>query len=304
MSRKVDAVIFICLMVAALMLAVSVAFGDEGTDLGDPANAVMKPLVRVRTAQASGSGVLVYSEDREAGGEFQTFVLTNQHVVSDAIHVTKTWDSLRQRHVYTEANDKVTVELFTYLRNGRTVIGQPVKAEIVAYKADEDLALLRLDYPLEVSDIAALWPAAAPLRLLQPVWAVGCSLGVDPTVTDGQITDLEELIDRKPYVMLNAQIIFGNSGGGVFARDSQDDIYFVGIPSRVTVMRGGQVCPWLAFMIPVDRVRRWFAAEKLEFLIDATVTPTASFEARTKARGAPEAAEEMGPQSPPQDWGN
>ena len=275
-------------------------------DLGLEANAVLKPLVRVKANNATGSGTLIYSEDREENGEFQTFVLTNHHVVDDAIHVVKKWDSLLGKWISTEVNDQVTVELFQYLRDGKTVISQPIQADVVAHKADEDLALLRLDYPIKLTNVAVMLPADNHLRLLQPVWAVGCSVGVDPIVTVGHINDLEELIDHKPYIMASADIIYGNSGGAVFTRVN-GQFYFVGIPSRVRVTYS-QALTHMGYFIPIDRIRRFFKAQKLTFLTDPNVTPTESFKERDRIRNRnrngdadPDAhkQDKMGPPSPP-----
>lgn len=269
------------LLLIPLLFAACTALAAESEDLGTSANAILKPLVRVQTQYAGGSGTVIYSEDREGTGEFRTFVLTNWHVVEDAIHVVETWDSLTEKHVYSEDNDQVTVELFMYLRGGRTVVTQPIKADIVAYKKAEDLALLELDYPIQVKDVAKLLPADKSLRLLQTVWAVGCSLGVDPMTTVGHVNDLEEMIEHKPYVMATADIIWGNSGGAVFVR-SKGEFYFVGVPSRVAIA-GSQAATHMGYFIPPDRIRAWFTREKLCFLVDGE-TPTVSFEARAKLR--------------------
>ena len=237
---------------------------------------------------------MLYSEDREETGEFRTFVLTNHHVVDSAIHVVRKWDSLRQCYYNTEENDRVTVEVFTYLRSGRTVMGRPISAEIRAHKAEEDMALLELDYPLAVPQCATLLPKGIELNLLQSVWAVGCSLGEDPIATIGHIMDLEELIENKPYVLASAQIIYGNSGGGVFAK-IDNIVYFVGVPSRIRVMRNGQALSHMGFFVPPDRIRRFFKVQKLDFLLDKEVTPTESFEARSRIQ---KKATEMGPPAP------
>jgi S1-C subfamily serine protease len=265
-------------------------------DLSPDAAAIYKPLVRVSTANGSGSGVILYSEDREKNGEFRTFVLTNHHVVSSAIHVVRKWDSLRQRYYNTEANDRVKVEVFTYLRAGRTVIGRPIPAEIRAHKEEEDMALLELDYPLPIPKCAVLLPANLELSLLQPVWAVGCSLGEDPIATAGHIMDLEELIENKPYILASAQIIYGNSGGGVFAK-IKGTIYFIGIPSRIRVMRNGQALSHMGFFVPPARIRRFFKLQQLDFLLDPDVTPAESFKARAKLQHR----EDLGPPPPSAD---
>lgn len=254
----------------------------QDADLGPEANAVLKPLVRVKAGSAMGSGTVIYSEDREDNGEYQTFVLTNHHVISGGIHIVRKWDSLTAKWIHSEENDRVTVEVFTYLRSGKTVMSQPIRADIVAHNEEEDLAILRLDYPEKLTNVATLLPVDENLKLLQHVWAVGCSVGVDPIVTTGHINDLEELIEHKPYIMASADIIYGNSGGAVFT--CVDDVfYFVGIPSRVSVTYS-QALTHMGYFIPIDRIRRFFKAQKLTFMLDDTVTPTECFDVRERVR--------------------
>ena len=286
-------------LVAVLFLGSSLGADDS---LGVEGDAVMKPLVRVRTEAAAGSGVLIYSDDREKAGEFRTFVVTNSHVIDDAVKVVRKWESLRQAWTYVEENEQVTVELFTYLRGGKTVLAQPVKANIIAHNAEEDLAVLELDSPLAVKAVARLLPDGAPLRMLQDVWAVGCSLGVDPIVSVGQITDLEVLIDRRAYIMASANIIYGNSGGGVFTK-VDEDYFFIGTPSRVSVTRNGQAITNMGFFIPAERLRAFFSAQKLNFLLNPAVTPADALKERERLQGQTrqyEAGEQQGPPAPGQ----
>lgn len=271
---------------------------ERGSDLGSAANAVMKPMVRVQTARATGSGTILYSEDREQSGEFQTFVLTNAHVIEGAVHVVKVWDSLRSQYRYAEQNEQVTVELFLYLRDGRTVVAQPVRADIVAHDDAEDLAVLKLDYPTQCPHVAPMLPASAPVRLLQNVLAVGCSLGVDPIATAGEVLDLEVIIERKPYLMISAPIIFGNSGGAIFVV-TEDGYFFAGVPARVTVSGGGQAITTMGYAIPIDRVRRFLDEQRLRFFLDPAITPTRSLKEREGMQRVsappPEDQEQMGP---------
>lgn len=269
------------LIAVAFLAAAAVALAaDTDSDLGSQANAIMKPMVRVTAGSAAGSGTIIYSEDREGTGECRTFVLTNHHVIDGAVHVTKKWDNLKQRYFYAEENDRVQVEVFQYMRGGRTVVAQPIEADIIAYDADHDIALLELDYPIKLDAVAKFLPVDRKLRMLQPVWAVGCGLRVDPIVTAGHVMDLEELIDHKTYTMASADIIWGNSGGAVFVSDG-GAFYFVGIPSRVRVAYY-QAVTYMGYFVPIERIRGWLASQKLTFLLDESVTPTAALEERAK----------------------
>ena len=240
------------------------------------------PLVRVTTEQGGGSGVLVYSDDKDVPGKFVTFLFTNHHVIDSAIHIVKTWDNLRQSYIQKEVNDLVNIEIFGYENDDQTVIINNVKAEVVAYIADEDLALLKLVHDFEIKNLAKLLPLTEKIGLLDPVIAVGCQNLSDPFPTTGIITDLNVLIDKKRYVGTSANIYFGSSGGAVYVQKS-DAYYFAGIPSRITVDRG-QALSYFGFFIPVERIHEFIETQKLSFLIDESKTPKECFEEREKLR--------------------
>ncbi len=273
-----------CVLWTAFLMCIAMACVARGAeaDLGKMANDVMRPLVRVSSAGAAGSGTIVYSSDAgSAPGKYRTFVLTNYHVISGAIHVVRVWDSLTQSYRSEENNDPITVELFSYYRGGRTVISQPVRAVVFCHKEAEDLALLEIDVPYKAEYVAVLYPEDAELYLLQPVWAVGCSLGADPLAAFGYITDLEEIIDRRPYVMASANIIYGNSGGAVLTiKDGK--WYLCGVPSRVTVSRG-QAITHMGFFIGPERLRAFVRAQRVDFLIDSKKTPADAEKERERA---------------------
>jgi hypothetical protein len=63
--------------------------------LEDKHEKMLYPTVRVRTDQAGGSGTVIYS--KLLPGEekkYETYVLTNCHVVSSNIKVEKKWSTL------------------------------------------------------------------------------------------------------------------------------------------------------------------------------------------------------------------
>ena len=72
---------------------------------------VLYPVVRVRSKNAGGSGTIIFS-GQNAEGEYETYVLTNHHVIENAIEVKKQWDSMLGREVKKEFKSLVQVELF------------------------------------------------------------------------------------------------------------------------------------------------------------------------------------------------
>lgn len=244
---------------------------------------VLYPVVRVLNGTGGGSGTVVYSEDREGKGEFQTFVVTNHHVVDNLIRVTKVWDNLTQSYRYEEQNELAEVEIFSYANGGRTITKFPVKADIVAYVKAEDIAVLRLRHPFKIEYTAKVLPIGLQLRLFQEIYAVGCPLLVDPMFTKGEITDLSEEIDQKTYVGGTANIIWGNSGGAVMAK-FDGEWYFCGIPSRGYGAPNGQFVTYMGYYISPDRIRGFITSQKLDFLTDSSKTPTQCMAERAKVQ--------------------
>jgi S1-C subfamily serine protease len=265
------------LLTFLLVFVCSFAFADQ---IDDKLEQILYPIVRVTDSKnrSGGSGVIVYSEDREKSGEYQTFISTNHHVIASSIHVEKVWNNLTKSYSYVENNDLVNVEIFTYANGGRTVTRSPVKADIVSYVADEDIALLKLRYPFEVKHKVSILPPGKQLRLFQEVYCCGCPLLSDPVFTRGEVTDLEVIIDKRIYIQSSADIIWGNSGGGAFAKLGKE-YYFVGIPSRVSVSQY-QAVTYLGYFISPVRIQKFVRSQKLDFLLDKSVTPTESFKNR------------------------
>jgi hypothetical protein len=266
------------LLVFALSVAPTLA--DE---IDEKLEHVLYPSVRVLSGNGGGSGTVVYSEDREDDGTYETFVMTNHHVIDSLIRIERKWDNLTKSYRNEENNEQADVELFSYANGGATITKSVIKADIVAYIANEDIALLRLDHPFKLEYVAKILPSDKKLRLFQNIYAVGCPLLVDPMFTKGEVTDLAMSIDKKSYIGGTANIIWGNSGGSVMAQF--DGVwYFCGIPSRGNVAGNGQAVTYLGYYISPLRIRNFAKSQKLDFLLSDTVTPTECFEAREKAR--------------------
>lgn len=278
---------------AVAMLSFTIATADE---IDEKLENILYPCVRVLNGNGGGSGTVVYSEDREKDDTFETYVLTNWHVISNLIRVEKKWDNLSRTYRYVENNEQADVELFSYADGGATITRSSVKANIVAYVKDEDIALLHLDHPFEVSFAVKILPADKKLRLFQEIYAVGCPLLVDPRVSVGIITDLKTAIDKKNYIGGTAQIIWGNSGGAVMSKFG-DEWFFCGIPSRGNVAGNGQFVSYMGYYVSPLRIRAFAKTQKLLFLIDDEATPTESLAEREKAANEATRVSPEGPSS-------
>jgi len=246
---------------------------------------MLYPVVRVTVEDGGGSGTILYSEDR--GDGCQTYVLTNNHVIEDAVRVEERWSSLLQRDVKQEVREPVKVEVFRYAEGSVQDITDTCVADIVARDKEEDLALLRLRTAHKFDYVARLLPDEAEVHIFTPCWAVGCTLLHPPIATEGTISYMNEVIERKTYWMSTAQICFGNSGGAIFI-EHKGNYYFAGVPSRVQGLwlnpATTQPVTHMGWLVPIPRIKEWIVKERLTFLLDAKVKPSECFAERERIR--------------------
>ncbi len=244
------------------------------------------PTIRVRTSRAQGSGTIIYSqartepdEDGETG--FASYAITNHHVIDDAIRVEKEYDPQLQKYVTRDYRDRVQVEIF-FRKNRSTITSRmTAEAEIVAYNARRDIALLRWVAPQPVAFVASLLPAedAKGVFIYDKVFVVGCGLGQEPFPTAGMLTGKNIEIDYRPYWMGSAPAIYGNSGGAVFLGRT---LQMIGVVSRVGVtggMFGGQAVTHLQYFCPPGEIHKFIHDEGFHFLVDPTHTEAADLKA-------------------------
>ena len=232
---------------------------------------ILYPCCRVRMGNSGGSGTVIYSQpvrNKDDADEYQTFVLTNYHVVESAITTKEDWDGLLQKKTRKEVKSKVAVDIFSYVDMSTIVSSNTHQADIVAYDKTHDLALLKLNTPKKLDFVAKLYPRGDEdkIKMFMKIFACGASLLHDPFANSGYITYLQEYIDNELFFMSNANMIFGNSGGAVFLEDSGE---FIGVPARVTVKEigfGQDIITWMGFFIPIQRVYRFLAEQEMQFI--------------------------------------
>lgn len=242
---------------------------------------VLYPVCRVRTAKAGGSGTALYSRQNK-GGEAETYILTNWHVIEAAINIKEEWDPYLKRSVKKEVRSTVYVDRFRYERDSTPVGSESIEADIMAWDKDEDLALIRPRTRAETwRYVAKLYPRGEDdkLRMFQPVRAVGCSLLHEPFSTVGELTGFIDEIDDRRYYMASSLITFGNSGGAVFL---EPDHLFLGVPSRLSLQGWGDAANWMGYFVPPFR---WYAfLEKHEFAFIWNGDDPAEYHARREHR--------------------
>jgi len=244
----------ISLIALLLLLFASMAIADEIEDLH---KYILYPTVRIRASSSSvGSGTIIASI--KIDGKYQTYVLTNHHVISGAIDIKEEWDSMAKKMVKKEKRATIEVEVFKYQNLSVSTGTLLILADIVAWNESQDLALIKVRSD-EYIVSAKLLPSneVINLRIFQPVIVSGCGMGRPPFPTFGQIASLTDELENLPYWMLNAPAVFGNSGGGAFLRDSME---YIGIPSRIPVAFLGwspNAVYHMTYIIPISRIYEW-----------------------------------------------
>lgn len=240
---------------------------------------ILYASVLVHTNKAGGSGTVIYSKPiKKESEEYETYILTNFHVIEDAIKIGREWDPLLQKDIKKEKRATVTVEFYKYQNMSRNIGRTAIEADIEAYDKDRDIALVKLRSNESVKDIAKLHSKnVKDIHIFDPVYVCGCSLGHSPVPTRGQITSMDDEIEREKYWMSNAQTIYGNSGGGVFLvvnkdKKGEESYEFIGIPSRISVIGFGDSITHMGYFIPIDKIYDWLEEEIFQFIFDLKFT--------------------------------
>jgi hypothetical protein len=245
------------------------------------------PVVRIRTDKAGGSGTIIYSKLKEGAEEeeYQSFVLTNHHVIEDAITTKEEWDSVFKKNMRKEFLTPVSVEIFDYIRSEVNSANMH-HADIIAYDKSHDLAILKLDSPKKINFVAELIPRKEikNLYLVEDCICVGCSLLHDPLPSIGKITYLKEIIDNKLYLLSSTDGYMGNSGGALYIADGHK---LIGVPSRISARQLGfgiDIITWMLFSAHPKRIYEFFDEQEMMFLYDSTDTYEKAIERRDQKR--------------------
>jgi hypothetical protein len=157
------------------------------------------PVVQLAGSSSVGSGVLLPAGEVE--GEPFRPVLTAWHVIRD---------------IQGEDGDRTApIPVSIYDEDGDVI---DVLSELVAWDADLDVALLRLESGAPHARGARMpsRTSAAAVRTFAPIYAVGCPLGNSPIPTPGEVATANHRVEGETYLMINAPTYVGNSGGGIF----------------------------------------------------------------------------------------
>ncbi|SEF72737.1 putative serine protease PepD [Nonomuraea solani] len=173
---------------------------------------VLPSVVSIESDGSGGSGFVV---------DGRGHVLTNAHVV--------------------RGSDQVTVVLSD---------GSRLTAQVIGEDDDEDLAVLEVNYPRELTP--ATLGRSADLSVGDQVLAIGSPLGLSGTVTAGIVSALDREVRlggaRRTAVQTDASINPGNSGGPLV--NARGEV--VGVNTAIATGRGGGNIG-IGFAIPIDR---------------------------------------------------
>ncbi len=154
------------------------------------------------------------------------YVLTNQHVVEDAVRV------------------------YVTLSDGTTLLG-----EVIGSDGENDLAVIKFD-PEDHKLRTVPFGKSGDLRVGQKVLAIGNPFALDRTLTTGIISGLGRSLRNdkdliiQGMIQTDASINPGNSGGPLL--DSRGDM--IGINTMIYSQTGGSI--GIGFAVPVDTARR------------------------------------------------
>jgi S1-C subfamily serine protease len=236
---------------------------------------MLYPTVMVDTGRGVGSGTLIFSGQRTHESwkdeKLWTLVLTNHHVIKSAISISKNFDPKKGKSVQKETRRPVHVRIWDY-NDYSTAVGTTGRmARILAWDEDRDLALLRLDdKERSIKTIATLWPEneGGPY-LFQDVWAVGSGMGNPPYPTEGLLSGIAGKDQQgRPLYLSSAPIIFGNSGGSLWAFSKKRDRYeMIGVPSMVGAYGWGSVVTHIAWSRPISEIRAFLRENEYGFVL-------------------------------------
>ena len=223
----------------------------------------------------TGSGTVIFSGVREHESwkdeKVWSLVLTNHHVVKGAIGIEEEFDPKRGKNIQKETRRPVHLRLWDY-NDYSTAVGTTGRvARILAWDKHRDLALLRLDdNERTMKNVAILWPenVGGPY-LFQKTWAVGSGMSNPPYPTEGLLSGIsgKDAKGRSLYLS-SAPIIFGNSGGSLWAFSKKRDRYEMsGAPSMVGAYGWGNIVTHIAWSRPVSEIRSFLRENDFGFVL-------------------------------------
>jgi S1-C subfamily serine protease len=241
----------------------------ESRDPAQLQHDILGPSVQVNVQGSVGGGTLLYSRDTHS------YVVTACHVI--------------QKILAAGGDDETRAPAEVTIYDDLGACTDSVEGDLVAWDERRDLALLRLRSVREYRNVARLASrdCLRSIRVFTPIYAVGCPLGHDPLPTLGEVATLNKEVNGERFWMMNAPTIFGNSGGGVFHRETRE---LIGVSVMVCTYDGAvsTPVPHLGIMVSLETVYDWLDSLHYHFIYDPEF-PLEAFETArpAHAKGAP-----------------
>jgi len=232
------------------------------------------PVVLLQINFRSGTGTVIYSgpcnKDKE---EWCTYILTNDHFAEIAISVSKEKKIVEGKEIEMEVEKREPIgvrwfeeDSFAWRENS------PASNSAVIVVRDEELdfVLLRLENHSSGPHYTVFFQSRDTfIDEYYTVWAVGAGLGVRPFPTKGIIGNLTVEQGGKKYIQTDAEIIYGNSGGGLFVWSWQHNRYeMIGVPTGIPSERRGGAVSHMGISIPIGRVRVFLKNKGFGFILE------------------------------------
>jgi len=157
--------------------------GGESRSIQEQAAELGKGIVQVKTARGAGTGWFVND---------QGYLVTNSHVVQ------------RERSV------SVTIFEDTGKGFGKRVFK---RVRIVAVSDDIDLALLRIEEPIDIDYPAFSLAASNDVSVGDRCFTIGNPLGLERSTSVGEVSSNSRQLSGRLFLQTTAPIAPGNSGG-------------------------------------------------------------------------------------------
>ncbi len=222
--------------IVAVSAARPAAAGDVAGDLSDLVPKLLPAVVNISTRQ-----LIVQPATKPGQVAEQSSTNTRQSLGSGFI-IDPTGIIVTNNHVIANAYD-ITVTLQD---------NQELKATLVATSTVADLAVLKVNAAKPLPTVA--FGASAPLKVGQPVVAIGNPLGLGGSVSAGIVSALNRDLMTSPYddyIQTDAAINHGNSGGPLF--NLKGEVIGVNTAIFSPLPQGGSI--GLGFAIPSDNVQ-------------------------------------------------
>ncbi len=184
---------------------------------------ILRPTATVQYGDATGSGVTIFSGEVGEGNtkRIETFVLTNHHVVKEAI----------------EDKRPVNVSWIQYDSKSREIGSLVRTASVFVHDEDHDIALLRLhDNENARPHVARIAPVGVRLEIMERVWTVGAALAEPPLPSEGMLASMDVYMSGGTrYIRAQMYANRGSSGGGLFHYSEERGFELVGVLTAIAM---------------------------------------------------------------------